>query len=403
MSLAMRWLTILGALTVQAVIVGFGLATFTLWAGPWMSTFHASHGEIMAAIMLTQVAAGLFSPLAAQLAGRIPIRVLMLGGAVLFSASLWLVSRAGAMWQVTALYAAPIALGMVLAGHMFGQLLAVRLFQPRPGLAIGVVTLGLALGGLTLPPIAAHILAAHDWRASFEIFAAAVAAITVPVILLTIRDQRDAPAPSTDGGPAGADRALLSVGAILTDRTFFGATLVVTSLTIGFNAIYFNLGPWMADSGIGPSSTAQIISLTAIVAAGGIIGFGALADRIDVRLLLAGALALEFGGMVAAALGAGPPVLLITVPLMGFATGGLIPLLAAILAKRFGAADFARANGLSLMFTTTAVVGALLAGLGRDALGGYPAAFRLMLFTFAPGALGLLTLAAPRSVSQYAQ
>ena len=88
------------------------------------------------------------------------------GGVAVFCASLWLISRAAAMWQVTALYAVPVALGMVLTGPMIGQILAVRLFQPRPGFALGVVTLGLAAGGLALPPIAARILAAQGWRDS---------------------------------------------------------------------------------------------------------------------------------------------------------------------------------------------------------------------------------------------
>ena len=104
------------------------------------------------------------------------------------------------------------------------------------------------------------------------------------------------------------------------------------------------------------------------------------------------ALALEGAGLIAAAAGAGPSVLVITVPLMGLATGGLIPLLAAILAKRFGPGGFARANGLSFVFTTLAVSGAMLAGLGRDLLGSYPSAFQLMLLALAPGVLGLLVL-----------
>ena len=38
---------------------------------------------------------------AAHLAEKVAVRWLMLGGVVVFCASLWLISRAAAMWQVT--------------------------------------------------------------------------------------------------------------------------------------------------------------------------------------------------------------------------------------------------------------------------------------------------------------
>jgi MFS family permease len=387
MTFSRRWLTLLGALAVQAVVVGYGLATFTLWAGPWMSTFKASHGATMAAIMGSQIAAGIFAPLVAHVAGRVPVRLVMLGGVALFCAGLWLVSRATAMWQVTALYAGPIALGMTASGHMVGQILAVRLFQPNPGLAIGVVTLGLALGGLTVPPVVAGVLSVLGWRDAIALLSTAMAALCLLLITLTIREAKS----GTPAVPSAVPRAL-SAARMLRDPTFAGATLTVTALTIGFNAIYFNLGPWMADLGVGAAGAAGIISATAIVAAAGIFGFGALADRVSPRALLTLALALEAAGMIAAAAGAGPTVLVLTVPLMGLATGGLIPLLAVILARRFGAAEFARANGLSLTITTFAVSGALLAGYGRDLLGSYPSAFRLILLTLAPAVFGILAL-----------
>ena len=158
-----------------------------------------------------------------------------------------------------------------------------------------------------MPPIAARLLTTFDWRTSVAIFAAATAAVTLPLITLAVREPSRAGASrSPELGQAvigGGDRPV-SVAAILIDRTFIGATLVVTSPTVGFNAIHFNLGPWMADMGADPASAAHIISLTAIVAAIGIAGFGTLADRLDARRLLALALVLEGGGL---ALGAPSP------------------------------------------------------------------------------------------------
>ena len=389
---ARKWLTIFGALIVQATIWGFGLSTFTLWAAPWIKTFGASHGAIMAAIMLTQIAAGLMSPLAGDLAERISLRLLMVGGSLLFGASLCVVAVASTMWQISALYALPIAAGMVVTGPLVGQILAVRLFQPQPGLAIGVVTLGLSVGGFAMPPIAAAVLAHHDWRTSLLILACVMTAFLVPLILATVRDVLVATHPHPDEVAAPT----LSSGAILSDRVFWGAVLATAFLVIFFNAIYYNLGPWMSDMGNSGDRTALLISLVAIAAAFGIAGFGALADRMDARLLLLIVLVCNGGGMIVAATGPFYGELLVILPLMGFATGGSIPLLAAIMAQRFGAANFARANGLSLLFAMMAIAGALFAGIGRDVLGSYPAAFRVMLLALLPCLVGFALLGASR-------
>ncbi len=384
-----KWVMIVAALVVQAVIWGIGLSTFTLWAGAWISGFGASHAEIMAAIMLTHVATGLLAPAAARLAETVPLRLLIASGTFLFAGSLAAVSAAGAMWQICLLYALPLAMGMVITGPLVGQILAVRLFRERPGLAIGVVTLGLSLGGFAMPPIAAFVLSQHPWRESMLVLAAATAVLLLPLVLLVLREPQARLAASTVSSHTSL---ALPSGVILRDRVFWGAVLIVTSLTLFFNGIYYNLGPWMTDMGYTREQTAVLISLVAVAATVGILGAGALVDRVDPRLLLLVALFCNGGAMIAAATGARYGELLVAMPALGLATGGMIPLLAAVMAQRFGTASFARANGLSLVFVPLAIAGALLAGFGRDLLGSYPAAFRMLLAALVPCALGFILL-----------
>jgi MFS family permease len=121
--------------------------------------------------------------------------------------------------------------------------------------------------------------------------------------------------------------------------------------------------------------------------------FPALADRIDYRLLLLLAVILIGSGVAATAGGAGASGLLIILPAMALAIGGIYSLIPAIMAQRFGQDNFERATGLSLPFVFLGSVGSFAAGFGRDKLGSYPQTFAVLLAIIVIPLIGLIILA----------
>jgi MFS family permease len=147
--------------------------------------------------------------------------------------------------------------------------------------------------------------------------------------------------------------------------------------------------------GGGAGETATNHTLTGLVALPGLLVFGFLSDRMAHWPLLLAAGTINALTSVLNAFSRSYDLKLFAVPVMGFAVGGLIPLIAAVLADHFAAANFARANGLITPFITLATLGSALAGFGRDHLGSYQAVDAVLLLGLPICALGLLVLRFP--------
>jgi OFA family oxalate/formate antiporter-like MFS transporter len=394
MSTARKWLIIFAAMVPQMFAWGLSVGALTLWAVPWMKTYSASHGQIMATATCMLLGIGLFGPLGGYIAERIPVRNLIAAGVTLVCVTFLLQSRATAMWQITLLYALPLAAGLVLTGAMMGQIVAVRLFHPKPGLAIGIVSMGVSLGSVITPLIVHKLLSLYAWQTAIVILAASGAAF-LPGILLFIPKLPRSHATDENKAQVPA-RAHIALTAILTDRTFVGSLMIVMILNFLFNAVFYNLGPYFEDIGVDAASTAKIISVTSVPAFLGTMTFPALADRIDYRLLLLVAVILVGSGLAAAAGGARVGGMLIILPAMALAIGGIYSLIPAIMAQRFGQDNFERATGLSLPFVFLGSVGSFAAGLGRDKFGSYPHTFAVLLGMIVIPVIGLLVLATTR-------
>jgi len=372
---------------------GISVASITLWMVPWMKTYSATHGQLTATSMCMLLATGWLSPLGAYLAERIRVRNLLATGLLTISVSYLVLSRATAMWQIMLLYALPIAFSLVLTSAMMGQILAVKLFHPKPGLAIGIVSLGVSLGGIIAPQFITKLLTVYPWQTTL-VYLAVTGAVLGPLMLVIIPQLSTSPQTHQHRVQAPAR---LSIKAILTDRVFIGAVMIVMTLNILFNAVFYNLGPYLQETGAPIAKTASILSVSSVPGFIGTMVFAPLADRIDYRVIMLFALVVVGSGVVAIAGGAGVDTLIIIVPIMTLAVGGLYSLMPVIMAQRFGRDSFERANGLSLPFTFLGGVGAFVAGLGRDELGSYPHTFAVMLSLMLVPAIGLLLLAGSRS------
>ncbi|HUN96021.1 MAG TPA: MFS transporter [Bradyrhizobium sp.] len=394
MSAPKKWLILFAAMLPQMFIWGILLFAFPLWSVPWIKTYSASHSQIMATSMCMLFGIGWLSPLGGYMAEKINVRNLIAVGVIVNSLTFLLLARATAMWQVTLLYALPLAAGLVLTSQMMGQILAVNLFRPKSGLAIGVVSMGAAIGGIISPFVINKLLSAHSWQTAFVIFAIAGMAL-LPVVLLLIPKLSRSLESEQKQMPA---TVRISAMAIMTDRTFICTSImIVFILNLLFNAVFYNLGPYMQDIGGNVASTAKIVSVSAVTGAFGMVAFAALADRFDYRLILLLAVILVGFGVAAAGSGANVEETLLTLPTMAVTAGGVVSLVPVIMAQRFGRDNFARATGLSLPFSFLGSIGPFIAGFGRDKLGSYPHTFAAMLGLILIPILGLLLLATMRN------
>src|SRR5207237_3112920 len=111
----------------------------------------------------------------------------------------------------------------ISAAAIFAPLMAcvTGWFDTRRSLAVSLVSAGMGMAPMTMSPLAAWLVQAHDWRTSLQIIAALVAAIMVPLALLVRRPPALAQAASAPGAAAtGANEPALAVGQALRSAPF---------------------------------------------------------------------------------------------------------------------------------------------------------------------------------------
>lgn len=387
-------------LAFQAATIGILIYCFALFVVPWLETFDVSRGRVMVSITVLQLGMGLLSPLAGRAMDALPMRALVISGAVALSAGLWLASMATAMWQIIALYALVMPLGMAMAGPLAAQTLVTRWFLEKRGMAIGISAIGTSIGGFGFPFLTAALIEQFGWRSAMQVLALLALIMVIPLAWFILRRQPPAPA-SLPAAAHTADRQGVEarqwqVRDILRAPMFWIAVVAFLPSNAAFGAMQFNLGALTRDLGHPTSYAALLISLSSLAMIIGKFAFGAAADRIDHRWLYY-VMAAGMGGALLMLMGT--PALLtliLAAVLMGLAGGGILTLMAVVYGSRFGAASFGRVMGLGMLFITIASLGPLFSGWIFDRTGSYDIAFGLFALLFVPASIAVYRLPPPR-------
>ena len=385
----------------QAVIFGIGFFCFTFYVAPWRAEFGASRGDILAILVLVNVVMGATAPFAGRAMDRLSIRSLIVVGSLCFAAALALSAFATALWQIALIYGVLFVAGALLGGPLAAQTLAAKWFFARRGTAIGLASVGTSLGGFILPVLVTYLLATVGWRQTNLILAALVVITVVPVVWLIVRNTPqdrgvapEADAPLARGMSAPVFPAWTTLQ-IFKQRAFWVPVLAFTPMMAAIGAAQQNFAPYTEDLGIDAQATSYLVSLMAVVMVGGKIFFGAMADRWDHRYLFALAVAVLVATLALMTLAPSYAQLVVISGMLGFAAGGFLPLLGAIVGSRFGPAAFGQVMGLIGPFTTLAAVGPWVAGYLRDTQGSYDVAWQVFLLVLIPAAIVIILLTPP--------
>lgn len=398
-------------LVFQAIVFGVIFFSFTLWVVPWMEEFKISRGLVMSGYTAMTFFIGAIMPFAGRALDKGSIRLLICLGAFSFAAGLTLVSLATAPWQILAAYALLITPGAVLAGYLPAQTLVVKWFRARRGTAIGIAAVGTSIGGVIMPPIVAGLFNAVGWRDTNLILAALSTIIIVPLVWLVVHNSPEdkGVAPEAEAAHGGGQTTSTvfpewTTSTILRQRAFWVPVFAFTPTITAFSSIQLNLAPYAIDRGLDLVDASLLMSLMSMAMIIGKLFLGAMTDRWDHRILYwIAAVSMALG--VATTLWA-PSLtgLIIAVSVLGFASGGFLPIQAAIFASRFGPMAFGRVSGLAVPFVTVSALGPAITGWIRDLSGSYDSAFLVWLVLIAPAIAAMFWLppAGPPAVSKTA-
>jgi len=369
MGIAHRWQVMLLTLTMQALIIGFGIYCFTFFLTPWMDSFGARRSQLMLGYSLHSLTAAILSPICGVLIDRYPPRRLVLLGVGLFCLSLVVMARSSSVIAVIASFAVIIPLGLLLAGPLMAQSLVAQAFRESQGRALGLSSLGTSIGGFVMPLVVTNLLLEYGWREIFDLVALATALVIVPATIFVLRPSRMA------GGGRHDETGARPTSELLRDPSIFYLAFAYVIPASLLMAAMQNVGPLATDLSISAQQAGLIVSITALLMAGGKFAIGSMADRLPLGGIYLGLVVAVAVGMTLAAFAGGFVSLAIGVFLVGATAGGAFPLVATAAVRRFGPANFGRVLGIVMSIAGLSGVAPLLASWGREVTGSYQAPF----------------------------
>ena len=292
--------------------------------------------------------------------------------------------------------------GAVVANSSVG-----KWFVRKRGLAIGISSMGVSFGTITLTPATAFMLEHFSWKTGF-LFIGLVLLIPGILIaqLLLRRTIPEAYGLTPDGEPAAAgnrvpaagpaaDPAPLSTGPIRSDSRFWVLALCHGTAVMAALMAFVHQVPYAIDNGI--SQIAAAASLGAMGFAGllGQFFFGWISDRIgDPKYSAALGYLFMAAGMAILLQTRTVEMLFLYAVVFGFGYGCLGPLLPIIAADRFGRQNMGAIFGFLTFFVVGigGALGPLVGGLVYDGTGSYRYAWGLNLVLLVIMAAGIATL-----------
>lgn len=286
--------------------------------------------------------------------------------------------------------------GSAIGGLSLASTLMVsQWFDHFRGRAIAIVMMGLAAGGLAVPPLAEALAAAYGWRVAYAALGAALVALMLPIGLLGFRNRPQDFGLGPDCGIASPlRRRILAAGDLtlrqaLRTRIFWYLLLIdILANAIGTALLLDHLRALQA-AGLSRAGAVSLLGVVTVVQALSMLAGGALIDRFGSRPI--GLLGLALLGLTIALLALMPGLFAGTAYAVAFGAmlGVMYVVPSAGMAEYFGTRHLGTIRGMS---ATIGVMGAAAGPL--PLVWSVGAAY--LIYIMAGGATVGLGLIAPR-------
>jgi MFS family permease len=255
------------------VAMGFGaINNISVFLMPLGIEFHWPRADLSLAYSIATFGTGLGGIVMGHFADRMPIRRVVLCGALAPGIAFLLLSR---LHSTTELYLYHALLGVLGLGAIMAPLnsLAALWMPRRPGLAIGVVSAGGAFGQGVMPFLARHLVLVLDWRHAYVTLGVISLVVMVPLALWI----RNPPRPATGFGPGAAPMGRR-----------FGVTpswllawlcVAVLFCCVCMATPIVHVAALGSDLGLGGRESAGLLAVMMVCGMAGRLAFGRLADR----------------------------------------------------------------------------------------------------------------------------
>jgi MFS family permease len=378
--------------------------------GAYVAVLQAERGwsktALSGAAALQQMEVAILGPILGWLIDRFGPQGWIRIGVVVFGIGLMLLSFTDTL---TSFYAAfiVIALGSSLCGFFPVNVALINWFERWRARALSSMSIGLALGGVSVP-LVAWSLQAYGWRATA--FGSGVIAICVGLPLAFVMRRRPEDHGETiDGLPKTSHEVNPGEPAKAPTRDFTAREALRTPafwlLSLGHGFALFVVHAVSVHSishmnqGLGYSvgQASLVYTLLTVSQIGGVAIGWLIGDRYDKRLIAAACMLAHMVGLLLLTYAANLSMVLAFAVLHGAAWGLRGPFMQALRADYFGRSAIGMILGLSFMIIVVGQIGGpMVAGILADATGNYRAGFTILALLAGLGSLFFVLAKRPR-------
>jgi len=373
-------LTVLGICLVLNLI-GRGTAdSYVVFLRPLEQDLGWTRSEMTSVYSIYLLVNGLSSPFVGMLFDRFGPRALYTCGMASLAGAYLLAPKVHTLWQFYATVGAMTGIAAAALGMVPSSSLISRWFRERLSTAISAAFAGLGLGALFIVPGVQYLLLTHGWRDTYQIMGSVLLAL-VPIVSFAPwkRYARGHPEYLQLKKISSVDGRNWTVGAAMKTRMFWGLIWVFFFTSVGMYTIMVQTVVYLVEQGFSPIVAATAFGFSSMLSVFGVLGTGAIADRIGPRRIVS----LTFVGSITGvsillAMSWFPRegLLIAFVLVFGICQGARGPIVSSISTRLFAGNHVAGIYGV--IFASNAVgagLGSLMAGLLHDVSGSYRPSF----------------------------
>lgn len=389
------WLTLVLVSALFFMITGATFASLGLALPAMVTDLKMNWAEAGMGFSLLGVFCGITSTIPAVLIRRFGVRATLLSGAATMAAAF--VSLAFAQNALSYFAGTSLAgLGFTLLATVPGTYLLTRLFA-RPSFAFGLYfTIG-GLGGVAGPLLYFGMMQlSGDWRSYWLVSGALVAAIGVLAALL-VNARTDVSA-GAEADPEISTESWDMRAALQTPQFWIIAAAYSGFLVSAFTANSVSVAH-LTQHGVTAVVAGSMMSVEALLNAGARLAGGVLVRFINARMLLVIALGFLIVGLLALGVARDLPMLLVYAAGIGIGFGLAFFASTILLLDYFGRRPYLELFAMVNLISTVAAVAPTLAGLTRDATGGFMPFFVALAVLMGVLLLTAMMMRAPRKVA----
>ena len=388
--------TIVGVGFLANVGSAFALAsTLSIFLKPLTADLGVSRGVFSLLRTGEGIIAALIAPLVGTLVDRHGGRWLMALGAAIVGVGYLILGHVENFTQFVLIRLTLVTLGDSMMGYMVVNVIIAQWFLRRRGRALAFSSMGVGFAKVCMPIAAAWLIVSVGWRESWMVFGIATMAVVVaPALLLVKRSPEDmglspdgAAAPLASEASTGTQRksqpaiepeVVWTRREAMESRAFWLLVITFGIASVGVTGLNLHVYPYVTDLGHPPVIAATVMSVIASMQLASPLGWGLLAERIDVRLAAVLRFVVQAVGLGLATLTGNLFCLYAGFFLYGIGLGGNLVLPEILWADYFGRRSLGKVRGLGVLISQLmAAAGPPFFGFLFDLTGGYGLSFTI--------------------------